>query len=58
MGLTHSIWNYQKRFTVSGERRGFLNLQQLQMEEMFGHFYKKVWPLLPRTGANFSEKTP
>jgi hypothetical protein len=25
VGLTHSVWNYQKRFTVSGERRRFLN---------------------------------
>jgi hypothetical protein len=31
---------------------------ELQMEEMFGRFYKKVWPLSPRKEANFTGKTP
>jgi hypothetical protein len=34
------------------------HLQTLQMETKFGRFYKKVWPHLPRNGANFREKTP
>jgi hypothetical protein len=25
---------------------------------MFGRFSKKVWPLSPRKGENFTEKTP
>jgi len=29
----------------------------MQMEAMFGRFYKKVWPLSHQKGMNFTEKT-
>lgn len=32
--------------------------RNVQMEEMFGRFYKKVWSLPHRKGANFTEETP
>jgi len=38
-----------------GRRRK--NCVQVRMEEMFGRFYKKVWPLSPRKRTNFSQKT-